>query len=236
MYAVATPPPADPLGAFQVYRDWVEALQSHTYDCAVIASPTEFHYEQLLACCERGIPALVEKPPATAAQLEHYRALVERYQDLRYAIGFQYRFHDKFQEICVMAERHHSLTLMARDDLVDRYGSRIVEVMGAHAFDLALLLLGPAVETTLRSSGVSLEGRIQHQRGWSRYRQRMDGYKRVSLVSAGWKDTINLSADSVMYQREIGHFLEFIETGRRDSHLATLADGLAVVEVMAQVR
>ena len=107
---IADPKQQAPRGAFQVYRDWVEALQSHTYDCAVIASPTEFHYEQLLACCERGIPALVEKPPATAAQLEHYRALVERYQDLRYAIGFQYRFHDKFQEICVMAERHQVTT------------------------------------------------------------------------------------------------------------------------------
>lgn len=41
-----------------------EAFESAQFDGVIIASPNQFHTEQALACIERGIPALVEKPLA----------------------------------------------------------------------------------------------------------------------------------------------------------------------------
>lgn len=45
-----------------LYADFDSAFASEKIDAAIISSPNEFHYEQVLACIARGIPTLVEKP------------------------------------------------------------------------------------------------------------------------------------------------------------------------------
>lgn len=41
-----------------------QALTAASFDGAVVASPTSFHVQQSMACLERGIPVLLEKPVA----------------------------------------------------------------------------------------------------------------------------------------------------------------------------
>lgn len=47
------------------YLSWDEMLHSETLDAAIVAVPTRFHLEAALACLERGLHVLVEKPIAT---------------------------------------------------------------------------------------------------------------------------------------------------------------------------
>ena len=44
------------------YQDVETALDREKIDAAVISAPNEFHHEQAIACLDRGVPALVEKP------------------------------------------------------------------------------------------------------------------------------------------------------------------------------
>lgn len=43
-------------------RDAEEELSKGTIDAAIICSPTEFHFDQIHACLNNGIPVFVEKP------------------------------------------------------------------------------------------------------------------------------------------------------------------------------
>jgi predicted dehydrogenase len=44
------------------YTDIAQALDSESIDAAIISSPNAFHFSQAMACIERKIPTLVEKP------------------------------------------------------------------------------------------------------------------------------------------------------------------------------
>ncbi|HLE53192.1 MAG TPA: Gfo/Idh/MocA family oxidoreductase [Anaerolineales bacterium] len=44
------------------YKDYVKMLAEEEFDGVIIASPDELHYEHTLACLERSLPVLVEKP------------------------------------------------------------------------------------------------------------------------------------------------------------------------------
>lgn len=57
---------ADPVPAPGVTVSSVHELLGEALDCALVLSPPAFHAEHVLACLERGLPVLVEKPAATA--------------------------------------------------------------------------------------------------------------------------------------------------------------------------
>lgn len=44
------------------YADYQKMLDEEELDGVIVASPDDLHYEHTLACLERGLPALVEKP------------------------------------------------------------------------------------------------------------------------------------------------------------------------------
>jgi predicted dehydrogenase len=44
------------------YDDYIEMLNNEELDGVIVASPDDYHYEHALACMNRGLPVLVEKP------------------------------------------------------------------------------------------------------------------------------------------------------------------------------
>jgi myo-inositol 2-dehydrogenase/D-chiro-inositol 1-dehydrogenase len=153
------------------YSDWQAALSSHQIaDGVIIASPTEFHGVQLDAAMVRGMPAYVEKPlmavaewtPGTREALLHYAP------GARVAVGYQYRFHVS-EELVTRWRQQGKMSFYARDNLIGRYGPTVLETMGSHGIDLALMALGKATGVALFTDGRYLKGRIEHERGVSDY-------------------------------------------------------------------
>ena len=61
------------------YTSLEDALKAGGFDGAVVASPTAFHVEQCLACLERDLPILLEKPVApTLAEARRLGEALER--------------------------------------------------------------------------------------------------------------------------------------------------------------
>jgi predicted dehydrogenase len=63
------------LDGVPVYHDVAKALASEVFDAAIISSPNNCHLEQAVACIDRGIPVLVEKPIADT--LESARCIAQ---------------------------------------------------------------------------------------------------------------------------------------------------------------
>lgn len=219
---------ADPAGGAD-YTDWLVALaNNYNADCAVIASPEKFHLEQMQALVEHRIRFYVEKPPCVVSQIDEYRGIVADCEDqnLDCAVGFQYRFHTFTGYLPAM--EHKRMAFYARDALLSRYGPTVQTTMASHAIDLALWLLGPAETVNLKSDGVKLTGDIQHRRGGiSEYDYEIDSLLYESSVCIPGA-IVELQPDDAAYQKSMAEFLD------RRCGYATLADGLAVMEVLAQ--
>ena len=232
------PRPDDPHTLY--YRDWSKMVEDHgDADAVLICSPTENHLRQLGACLERNLPTFCEKPLMTAAQYAKadWRWL-EKYDSaaLKCGVNFQYRHDPGVEWIAklIVDDMPKYLTFTGQDDLLFRYGPRVEEVMMCHPIDTALWLLGPATAVDLESDGVRIQGSITHGRCMSHYTFHMDAGPRESwIMSAGYKTTLG-HADN--YRRALAAWLAWVEGGERDRRTATLADGLAVSAVLAQVR
>jgi len=229
------PEPGASDGPHLFYRDWSRSLVDHPdAKGAIISSPTANHLEQARACINRGIPVLIEKPPCRESELESFRALVEQIGDLPCAIGFNYRFHPALPQLREMAQSG-DLSFVARDDLAERYGPTVGGTMASHALDLAFYLLGPSKSWKIETiDGLLFRGEIYHQNGnWSWFDQGFKSSNRIAYIESGTKK-INLDPDESMYHRELSAWLTWVESGIKNSQLATLADGLAVMEILAQ--
>lgn len=219
---------ADPKRPGVDFSDWRDALAVHpNATAAIIASPTDCHDEQMWALAGLGIPFLCEKPLGT---------LNIPVGIGRCAVGFQYRWHEAWPHLARMAGEYDELRFYARDNLLDRYGPHVADVMGAHPIDTALALLGDAEKVSLHSNGAYLRGRIEHWHGRvSLFDLDISTGPRESRVSAG-HETVELTADPDMYVKALAVWLGWVLHGVSDSKLATLADGLAVERVLAEVR
>lgn len=216
-------------GSMAVFTDWRLAIRTHPdADAAIIASPTMAHGEQMGELAKLDIPFYVEKPLGTSS-------LPVRLPK-RCAVGFQYRWHEAWPHLARMAGEYDELRFYARDNLLDRYGPHVADVMGSHPIDTALALLGDAEKVSLHSNGAYLRGRIEHQRGRvSLFDLDISTGPRESRVSAG-HETVELTADPHMYVKALAVWLGWVLHGVSDSKLAKLPDGLAVECVLAEVR
>ncbi len=198
------------------------------FDAAIISSPTKDHADAMYWLGPRSIPFYVEKPIGVTELLKYSFAWPVA------AVGHQYRFHREMANIRDAAARTGVLHFHARDDLLSRYGPDVDGVMAAHPIDTALWLLGPALSVGLVSDGVALTGKIEHERGYSTHDYRLDSGPRVSTVASG--KTFDLPANNWMYLDCLRAWLEWVEGGSRDPRTCTLAEGLAVMEVLAKVK
>jgi hypothetical protein len=228
------------------YTDWHRALADHG-DAAgcVIASPTAAHYKQiagvLLSAHLQGnhIPLYCEKPILTVddyMDLDHMWSVDSMRQQEKCVVGFQYFFHPYMPSVARLAAKHGALEFSGQDQLVERYGPDVEGVMVAHPLATALRLLGPAADVALTSDGVRLTGHVTHASGAvSRYDFRMDAGPRESWAGAGGS-SVALTPDDGMYRACIGAWTAWLAGGPRDARLSSLADGLAVTDVLARVR
>ncbi len=173
---------------------------------------------------------MLEKPPCTVGQIHEYGPLVERILQWPCCCNFQYRFHPEIGRV----EGWPQLRFRARDNLVQRYGRSVGEVMAAHPLDTAIRILGKPLRARLYSDGVRLAGGIQHERGESFHDYAIDAAERQSSVACGG-ESVELYRDDAMYSHCLSAWLTWAEGGERDPRLATLSDGLEVVKILEQV-
>ena len=50
------------LYGYTPYTDYIEMLDEEQVDGVIVATPDDMHYEHTMACLERGLPVLIEKP------------------------------------------------------------------------------------------------------------------------------------------------------------------------------
>lgn len=199
---------------------------------AIIATPADAHLEAMRRCNGLRVPYLVEKPPVGLGQVADFESVVDEAPE-GCAVGFNYRFHPVTAHLMAAADRYERVyEFEAHEDLVGVYGRTVVETMGSHAIDLALFLAGETWREALVTDGVLLRGALEHITGARTIiDQRMDCGPRLSRLS----DRL-LYPDDEMYRSELRAWLDWMQTGKRDARLATLQDGLAVVDVMAHIR
>jgi predicted dehydrogenase len=88
--------PGRPLRA---YRDYLRLLEEERPDAVSVAVPTRLHAEVALACIERGVPLLVEKPlAASVAEGERLRSAAES-GGVPLMVGHVERFNPAVQEL-----------------------------------------------------------------------------------------------------------------------------------------
>jgi myo-inositol 2-dehydrogenase / D-chiro-inositol 1-dehydrogenase len=90
---------ADRVGA-RVESDPIAAIHADDVDAVLIATPGAAHQEQVLACLERGIPALCEKPLTT--DVDSALAIVQKEAGLDkplIQLGFMRRFDAEYQAL-----------------------------------------------------------------------------------------------------------------------------------------
>lgn len=214
-------------------KGYIDPIQ-RGYDFAIIASPTSEHLAQMIELARLGIPFLCEKPPCDEIETSQYCLLVDHVREtgLRCAIGFQYRFHYKADNIRKMAKLG-DLSFIAHDDLIGRYGATVGGTMASHAIDLALWANGPAPEWSIKTDGVGLGGDIYHDNGHvSRFDIWIDTSPRVSFVQ-GMAGRLDLDPDDGAYKRMMQAYVSWVMGGPAVK-LATLRDGLAVMEILSK--
>lgn len=244
---VADPLPTSPKGIDAQYSNWRQAIEDYPdADGAIIASPTDAHLEQMTALAEASISFYVEKPLWSENRgtggdewqdIAHVSELIDA-RDLRCTTGFQYRYHAAVQASRETWRRNGFMSVCAYDDLLTRYGRTVGGTMASHPIDLALWTLGDWHAVDLFGDGATLHGAIAHEgMGFSHFDIRMNAGARTSRIAThGQAGTsiAELQPDNDMYMRSLGAWLEYIETGKHDGTLATLADGMAVMQVLDQ--
>ncbi|MFD1901630.1 inositol 2-dehydrogenase [Enterococcus termitis] len=90
-YAVAT------LGVKETYKDYAEMVKSPTLDAIFIVSPSGFHCEQIQLAMKQGKHVFSEKPIGLdLAEIEETQAIVGRYPDQVFMLGFMRRYDDSY--------------------------------------------------------------------------------------------------------------------------------------------
>lgn len=134
-------------------------LQKRNFDVIYIATPHPQHFEQTLACLERGIPVLCEKPITLNADQCRQLVATARENNTFLMEGMWLRFLPSIQQVLSIVEQgaigritsiHASISYKAPHDPDSRYfdpeqgGGSLLD-LGIYPVFLALLLLGKPV-------------------------------------------------------------------------------------------
>lgn len=147
--------------------------------CAVVCSPTAFHYDHVLSLLQKGFHVLVEKPLAcTGAQASHLKELAEK-KSLVLQVGYYRRFHPSTL-IASSLLRNGELGKLERCEMVGGHIARSGD-MPSSMFDRALSGGGVSIDF-----GVHLIDRI------------LSWFDEVSLVAYFDDQNGGVEADSQM--------------------------------------
>jgi len=137
----------------KTYADLQEMLDAESPDAVSIATPDNFHLEPALACIEREIPILVEKPLATTA--EDCRKIIQaaKKHNTRVAVDFHKRWDPAAIRIYNLLRQSKGYPIrgyMNMDDIIDvptkwfkwTNTSSPVDFLGSHCVDLIRWYMG----------------------------------------------------------------------------------------------
>lgn len=133
-------------GAQRTYEHFSALLDNEECDGAIVCGPPALHYQATKACLQKGIPTLVEKPPAeNLAQMEELCALSTQHKAPLYA-AFMKRFARYYRTAHTITQRPdfgpitHLLLRYSYGIKLDPYPT--LSLMGIHAIDLMRHFLG----------------------------------------------------------------------------------------------
>lgn len=144
------------LGFERIADDWREVVDADDLDAIVIATPTDTHYEIVMAAARRGLAIFCEKPlDLRLPTLREIQAEVER-RHATLMVAFQRRFDPAFAALqrdvaAGRIGRPHTLRIVSRDSrlppdaFIPRSGGIFMD-MTVHDFDMSRFLLNLEIE------------------------------------------------------------------------------------------
>jgi predicted dehydrogenase len=215
----------------------------------VIASPSHYHLDDLEACIDADKPCLVEKPLGLIGQGYRARNLTFQADRPPVAVGFNLRFHPDIMalknEIKPLDPFYASFVCAQYCDNKDGVTDGCLNHWACHELDLALHLLGPALRVIDKHvDHFSVDLGLQQWEG-SRCHvhihsdMRAHGWvRRVLVVGDDASYNVDLEADRVTnghYKAELAAFIASVESGKLQPPLASIEDGLAVLELCERI-
>lgn len=219
------------LGPYQTAQDFLDCADP---DAVVIASPWNQHLEGVEAALAEKLPFFIEKPLGSLEQLPRWRDIAQMDLPIN-QVGYQCRFHLKLKALRDFVPNPTGGQFVCGCDPVtwpgQSYGPLLLEA--SHDLDLALHCGAPTDDVW----GYPEEIHFGND-SWSVHIRRSAEYFRMwSLgsdpadASVAFRSPEELGTD--MYRDELAHFLECVRENKPTS--VPLADGLRVLEVVAQV-
>ncbi len=132
--------------ATQVFKSVEEALNSQTYDAAVIASSTSTHFEIARRLIEMRLPTLIEKPFSTSQKEVDDLVEVALRDDVVIACGLLERFNPAFLAAQKILKQPNFFMSIRHSPPAPRILSEVRGDLLIHDVDLALRVLGEAVK------------------------------------------------------------------------------------------
>jgi predicted dehydrogenase len=181
------------------YADWRELLDRQTVDAAVLALPPEVSPDVVIACLERAIPVLDEKPLAAAVEDGRRVARAVVQTGGVYQIGFVLRYGDWVREVGRLARAIGTparIRVGVFDERLDRSdvahftriqgfirNSSALTHEGSHVVDYAALW-NPAPWTRVRAAAERTEPDLDGPNVWHATVDLADGS--VLEIEIGW--------------------------------------------------
>ena len=90
---------AEELGAVAIYQDFSEAVEKSKATAAVIATPTNFHFQPAKIMLEAGIHVLMEKPLCHSIEDAEKLEEISKTSNAVFMMAHTYRFRSEWQEV-----------------------------------------------------------------------------------------------------------------------------------------
>ncbi len=157
-------------GAEYFTNDWEEAISDDGVNLVLVCTPDSLHHEAIMACAERGLHVVCEKPPGVTAAEANQMWNAYRDRQPGHFVPLWTRYVDVFRkarEICAAGQlgpirafvyRWHNPRPVAmpftwRDDAVLSSAGSIGDV-GSHAYDALRWILGDETKRVLTHADV----------------------------------------------------------------------------------
>jgi len=164
------------LGIERIADHWREVVDSDDLDAIVIATPTDTHYDIVMAASRRGLAIFCEKPlDLRLPRLREIQADVER-RHVKLMVAFQRRFDPAFATLhrdlaAGRIGRPHTLRIVSRDSrlppesFIPRSGGIFMD-MTVHDFDMSRFLLNREIEEVYARASRLVDPMFERHGDW----------------------------------------------------------------------
>lgn len=197
-------------GAERVYDDFEPMLDSEELDAVIVCGPPDLHEQAALASLKRGLPTLVEKPPASSGNAAKGMREAALVAGKPLMVAFMKRFAQKYalaREISHRPEfgqpRHLLLRYSYNIARTDPHG--ILYGMGIHAIDLMRFFMGDVAAVSVeRDEACNFAANLRFRSGASgsliMNRTAPGVTERLELTGEGQSVTVDEVANLTHYQ------------------------------------